>query len=175
MHLTNVVCSGSLCCRIDLKKLCYELDNAIYDSKNFPGLIWKHRRISGSCLVFSNGVIHCNGKADSFMDGVRRLRRYARYLQKLRFSVQLKEVKVMTASAFHCLKAVLDIKALVKETDCIYEPELFPMAVLRRNGIVFNCFYTGKIIIAGIKSMNQIDDTVLPTLLELNLYTRKKD
>ena len=41
-------------------------------------------------------------------------------------------------------------------------------------GINFCCFHTGKLVITGIRTMAQIDDVVYPTLIELELYTRKK-
>lgn len=172
MFLTNVVCSANLSCRIELRELCYQISNAIYDPSRFPGLVWRHKRIGGSCLVFSTGVIHCSGHAESFRDGKRRLRKYSRCLQKLGFPVILKDVKCMTASAFHILSSDLDIDKLIKDRNAVHEPELFPATVFKQGGVTFSCFANGKVVIAGIKGTKDVDGVVYPTLVELELYTR---
>lgn len=174
MKITNVVYSAHLRCPIDLRDLCQRLSNVRYDPKTFPGLIWQHKVIGGNCLVFSNGVINCNGGASSAKDGCRRLRRYARQLQKMGLPVQLREVKMVTMSASHSLSTDLDIRTLAKERSIVYEPELFPALNFKTDGVNFCCFHTGKVVITGIKGPHQIDEIVLPTLIELELYTRKK-
>ena len=174
MKITNVVHTAELCCHIDLGELCRSLWNARYDPKTFPGLIWQHRVIGGNCLVFPNGKINCNGSASSAEEGRQRLRRYARQLQKMGLPVRLKDVRMVTASASHTLSAGLDIQKLAKERTIVYEPELFPALNFKMHGVNFCCFHTGKVVITGIKGSQYIDYVVLPTLIELELYTRKK-
>ena len=142
--------------------------------KRFPGLIWQHRTIGGNCLVFANGVVNCNGKAASFQEGRQRLRRYARQLQNLGCSVRLRDVKIITASASHTLSLGLDLNTLAKERSLLYEPELFPALNFKMEGVNFCCFHTGKVVITGIKTIAQIENVIYPTLIELELYTRKK-
>ena len=173
MQLTNVVCSASLNCPVDLRALGSVLLNVRYDPTRFPGLIWQHRTIGGNCLLFSNGKLHCNGKATTFREGIRRLRRYARVLQKLGIPITLRNVKVMTASAFHTLSAPLDFDTFIKERRPEYEPELFPSVNFCQEGVTFSCFNTGKVVITGIKTETDIDEVVYPTLIELELYTRR--
>ena len=172
MYLTNVVCSANIGCMIDLRRLCYSISDVRYDPRRFPGLIWQHRKIGGNCLVFSSGVINCNGKATSFEEGFKRLRRYARRLQKLGLKVELKDVKCITVSASHALSADLNLELLAKERPSIYEPELFPTVNFKTRGVTFSCFRSGKIVITGIKRKSQIDDVVYPVFIELELYTR---
>ena len=174
MKITNVVFSANLCCLFDLRKLCQRLWNSRYDPKTFPGLIWQHKIIGGNCLVFSNGVINCNGKAASFEEGRQRLRRYARQLQTRGFPVRLRDVKLITVSTSHTLSSGLDLQALAIDRALLYEPELFPALNFKIDRVNFCCFHTGKVVITGVKSSDQIDDVVYPTLIELELYTRKK-
>lgn len=174
MKITNVVYSAHLRCPIDLRDLCQRLSNVRYDPKTFPGLIWQHRIIGGNCLVFPNGIINCNGSASSADEGRLRLRRYARQLQKMGLPVQLRKVKMLTASASHSLSTGLDIRTLAKERSIVYEPELFPALNFKTDGVNFCCFHTGKVVITGIKGTHHIDEIVLPTLIELELYTCKK-
>ncbi|XP_045215099.2 uncharacterized protein LOC123565296 [Mercenaria mercenaria] len=175
MIITNVVFSAHLDCAIDLRRLCYRISNARYDPRTFPGLIWQHKTIGGNCLVFSNGVINCNGKATSIQQGRQRLRRYARRIQRLGYTVCLKDIKCLTVSASHTLSTALDLNQLVKERQIVYEPELFSAVNLKYDGVNFCCFHSGKVVITGIKDHAQLDEAVYPVLIELELYTRKKE
>ena len=175
MLITNSVYSANLGCVIDLRKLCYRITNARYDPGRFPGLIWQHRHIGGNCLVFSSGVINCNGKVSCVKEGRQRLRRYARRLQQLGFPVCLTNVKCITISASHALSTALDLQQLATERSLVYEPELFPAANFKVDGINFCCFHNGKVVMTGIKSMAQIDNVVYPTLIELEMCTCKKE
>ena len=101
-----------------------------------------------------------------------RLRRYARQLQKYGCPVRLKDVKIITASASHTLSVALDLYRLARDRTLLYEPELFPAVNLKREGINFCCFHTGKVVITGIRRPSQSDDVVYPTLIELEFYIR---
>lgn len=171
MKLTNVVCSAHLQCSMDLRALCYRLPNTRYDPARFPGLIWKHKVIQGNCLVFSNGTIQCQGKATGLKEGKQRVRRYARVLQKLGLPVVLRDIKVLTASAFHILSGPLDLNTLIQERSLIYEPELFPTVNMKVQGVTFSCYANGKVIMTGIKTHSDIRQIIDPTLIELELYT----
>ncbi|XP_045171058.2 TATA-box-binding protein-like 1 [Mercenaria mercenaria] len=175
MIITNVVFSAHLDCAIDLRRLCYRISNALYDPRQFPGLIWQQKTIGGNCLVFSNGVINCNGKATSIQEGRQRLRRYARRIQRLGYTVCLKDIKCLTVSASHTLSTALDLNQLVKERQIVYEPELFSAVNLKYDGVNFCCFHSGKVVITGIKDHAQLDEAVYLVLIELELYTRKKE
>ena len=124
--------------------------------------------------MFSNGAINCNGRASYIREGRQRYRQYARQLQRLGYPVSLKKIKMVTASASHSLSDRLDIMTLANERTVVYEPELFPALSFKTDGVNFCFFHTGKVVITGIKCISHIDDVVLPTLIELELYTRKK-
>ena len=171
MQLTNVVCSANVGYQLNLRELCYQLTNVRYNPKQFPGLVWQHRSIGGNCLVFSNGKLQCQGKARTLQEGIKRLRRYARMIQKLGYRVILREVNIVTVTAFHTLSGPLDIPALARERRIIYEPELFPTANFQQEGLTFCCFQNGKIVINGIKRTSDVDHIVMPTLMELELFT----
>lgn len=167
MHITNVVVQGDLGSPIDLRELTYILANARYDPRTFSALIWQHKKIRGNCLLFSNGKINCNGKCSSLLDGRQRLRRYARIIQKLGYKVELRNVKVITASAAHQLNGRIDPRQLPPHFS--YEPELFPAVMFRREGFHYICHLSGKMIITGIKCDKDLDD-IYPVILELELY-----
>ena len=167
MHLTNVVVQGQLNVSIDLTRLANTLINVRYDPARFTGLIWQHRRIGGNCLVFSNGTINCNGKCSSFDEGIKRLRRYARLLQKKGHCRNLSGVKIVTASASHRLENPVRTENI--PVSFRYEPELFPAIMFRREGLHFTLHLSGALIITGIKRQKDIDDVIYPVLVELSL------
>ena len=167
MHLTNVVVQGQLNFSLDLNILANTLINVRYDPSKFSGLIWQHRRIGGNCLLFSNGKINCNGKSSSFDDGIKRLRRYARLLQKNGYCRSLSKIKVITASASHRLENVVRPENI--PVSYRYEPELFPALMFKREGMHFTLHLSGSLIITGIKGQKDIDDVIYPVLVELSL------
>ena len=120
MQLTNVVVQANLGCAFDLRDITLKLNNARFNPRSFSALIWQHRKIGGNCLLFSNGKINCNGKCSSLLEGRQRLRRYARIIQKLGYKVELRNVKVITASAVHKLSGKINPTHLPR--DFSYEP-----------------------------------------------------
>ena len=167
MQLTNVVVQGNLGCRINLEKLARALINVRYDHSRFSGLVWQHRHIGGNCLVFASGAIICNGKCQSFKEGIQRLRRYARLLQKMGYCHTLTGVKVVTVSACHRLDHVIKYENV--PFTVTYEPEIFPAAMFKRDGIHFTLHLSGALLITGIKRPKDLDDVVYPVILELSL------
>ena len=78
-------------------------------------------------------------------------------------------------SMSHTLSSGLDLKHLSVDRDVVYEPELFPSLNFKREGVHFCCFHTGKVVITGVTSSQQEDEVVCLTLIELELYMRKKE
>jgi hypothetical protein len=52
-----------------------------YQPQRFSGIVSQHRKIGGHWLVFSSGKLNCAGKCSTVLEGIQRLRRYARLLQ----------------------------------------------------------------------------------------------
>lgn len=167
MRLTNVVYQGEMNCVINLKQLTTQLVNVRYDPLKFPGVIFQHRKIGGNCLIFSNGKINCNGACDSFDTGLKPLRRYARYIQRIGYDVVLTNVQPVTASAFHKLSSRLDVNSISPALNFSYDPELFPAVMMRRNDIHFTCHLSGSVLITGIKRPKDLDEIVYPTIVEI--------
>ena len=95
--ITNVVCHADLQCRIDLKQL--DAANSVYNPRRFPAVIWKHKDIGGTCMVFENGKLMVNGKVSSVKAAKQRVRRYARCLQQMGWNVTLRNIEISTISA----------------------------------------------------------------------------
>lgn len=158
---------GEMNCVINLKQLTTQLVNVRYDPLKFPGVIFQHRKIGGNCLIFSNGKINCNGACDSFDTGLKRLRRYARYIQQIGYDVVLTNVQPVTVSAFHKLSSRLDLNSISPALNFSYDPALFPAVMMRRNDIHFTCHLSGSVLITGIKRPKDLDEIVYPTIVEI--------
>lgn len=166
VQITNVVVQTDLRTVIDLTHLANKVRDIRYDPGLFSAAIWKHRKIGGSCLVFRNGKMSCNGNR-SVDQAKKRTRQYARLIQKQGFSVHLQNIDVVTISAVHELSSLLDFNKMCHFLGATYDPELHNAAMLKKGKLHFNCFRTGKVSITGIKNISAI----YPTLLELELCT----
>ena len=109
VELTNVVVQADLSCDVDLRHLATSTRDIKYDPRSFTGAIWQHRLIAGNCLiVFHNGKVNCSGNK-SINGAKKRLRQYARLLQRHGFPVTLKKIVVVTISAVHRLSSRLNV------------------------------------------------------------------
>lgn len=170
VHITNVVVQADLQVKIDLTYLTNHSRDVQYDPARFTGVIWRHKKIGGSCLVFSNGKINCNGNKN-LAEAKRRVRQYARLIQKQGFPVLLKTIHLITMSAVHIISSPLNLKEVHETLGAVYEPETLNAAILKKQRMNFNCFQSGAVVITGIRSMRDLNNIVYPTLLELELCT----
>ena len=166
LQVTNVVVQTDLQASIDLHYLVNRVRDIRYDPGLFSAAIWRHKKIGGSCLVFHNGKLNCNGNRN-IQQAKKRIRQYARLIQKQGFpAVTIKKIEVITMSAVYQLSSCLDLNKACEIVPGIrYDPEILNAAMLKRGNVHFNCFHTGKVVITGIKNIN----VIYPTLLELEL------
>lgn len=120
-------------------------------------------------MLFPNSKMIVNGKARSLKEAKRRVRRYARVLQRMGWHVQLKHIQVQTISASFKVEGPFNLSNIVRYYGGNYEPELFPAAMFTKDAIHFTCFQSGAILMTGIKREIQIYDTCIPVLIELPL------
>ena len=170
VELTNVVVQADLSCSIDLRHLANNTRDIRYDPGRFTGAIWQHRLIGGNCLVFHNGKVNCNGNK-SIRQAKKRLRQYARLLQRHGSQVTLKKIDLVTISAVHRLSSTLELGEVCGMLGADYNPEILNAAILKKKRINFNCFRSGAVVITGIRHMRDLDTVIYPTLLELELCT----
>jgi TATA-box binding protein (TBP) (component of TFIID and TFIIIB) len=166
MRITNAVVQGDLGCRIDLKELVLKLSNVRYQPQRFSGIVWQHRKIGGNYLVFFSGKLNCAGKCSTVGEGIQRLRRYPRFLQRSGYPVKLCGVRVITTSATHQLNVTINPRML-QEGRC-YEPEIFAGLMFYRDDLHYICHLSGKVMITGIKKKSDLDN-IYPVILELEL------
>lgn len=168
LQITNVVVQTDLHNIIDLTHLTNNSRDIRYDPRVFSAAIWKHKKIGGCCLVFRTGKLNCNGNR-SVDEARKRIRQYARLIQKHGFGGNLQNIDIITMSAVYQVSSNFDFNKLQGILGATYEPELHNAAMLKRGKIHYNCFHTGKVVITGIKNT----DAIYPTLLELELCTKE--
>ena len=166
VQVTNVVVQTDLQVSIDLRYLASKARDIRYDPALFSAAIWRHKKIGGSCLVFRNGKLNCNGNR-SIPQARTRIRQYARLIQKQGYHVIMKKIDVITITAVYQCTSSLDFNKLCKFLGARYEPEICNYARLKRMKVQYNCFHTGKVVMTGIRNLN----VIYPTLLELELCT----
>lgn len=158
MKIVHQIYYGEICRleRLDLKTM--SLTNSQLKVKPFHCIHW--REFGGLCQLFPSGklIFHCNHEV---------VQKYITALRKYGNVVQL---RLGTQSAVHTLSGCVDYYKLCKQLpDVSYEAEYFHGALLKRGNINFTIFHTGKVCITGIKTEEDIDEIVLPTLLDIEL------
>lgn len=167
-EITNIVVRCTLNVSLNLRELARRLRDVRYNPKTFSAIIWHHKRVGGSCLLFNNGQIICQGNK-TLVEAKTRVRRFSRLIQKQGYTVTLSKINLVTASAVATLGCSLDLQNVASLMSGSFEPELFNGAVFYKNSIHYSCFSSGKIVITGIKSFSSIDSHIYPVLMELSL------
>lgn len=167
--INNVVVCADLQCNIDLKDLTLRNCNMVYNPRLFSGVQWKHKKVGGHCMLFPNGKMIVNGKVSTLQEAKRRLRRYARLLQKAGWCVKLTHIKVTTISASFKLEGSLNLTQIVNYYSGSYEPERFPAVMFVKGSVHFTCFHSGSVLMTGIKTEKQMYNVCIPVLIELPL------
>ena len=152
MRVTNVVVSSNLHCNINLSQVVRLMKNCSYNPSKYSGMICRNKKIKSTCFLFHTGRIVCMGN-NSVVGAKKDLRKYARIVQKLGYSVCLYRIQVVTKSAVATLSSKLDLPSLAKFLNGSYEPELFHAALVKDGNVNFTCFKSGKIIMTGVKNI----------------------
>ena len=153
--ITHRVYMTDLKCAFNLRHIASKSRDVVLTSKPFTVLRWRHKKIGGTCMIYASGKIIHHGEKYQ-------LRKYARLLQKLGYDVCLKYIKLLTQSATYTLPSV-NYSTLVKTMNASYEPEVFHACILKRDGMNFTIYQSGKVVITGIKNI----DDALGVLIEI--------
>lgn len=151
MKIENIVCSGALNCRIDLRKLSEECQLFIYGQNKYTGGYLKFD--SHSITIYSTGKY--------IMPGMRSIpdmmQTFDRMLEILQEHVDVSkaeppEIRNIVASSNYSASIDLFrfyVWLVSAGYDAVYEPESFPGLILKLNDATFNIFKSGKFLILG--------------------------
>lgn len=171
--LQNLVATVNLGTKLDLKAIALRARNAEYNPKRFAAVIMRIREPKTTALVFQSGKMVITGAKHE--DSCRlAARKYARLIQKLGFNnVKFLDFKLQNAVATVDTKFPIRLEGLAyhHEEFSSYEPELFPGLIYRmvQPKCVLLIFVSGKIVITGAKTRDQIYDAfenIYPVLTE---------
>ncbi len=159
-QVQNVVVTARIAASLNLLELNSKLNGAKYEPGKFPAL--RIKRSGVGFLLYSSGNIVCTG-SKSPEAAETHVKEMSKELQK--FGVEpaspLKvNVRNIVASADIGKELKLHELAYAIE-DSEYNPEAFPGMKLRVGGAHILIFRTGKAIVPGLKSIEDVKPTVL--------------
>jgi len=164
INIENVVASTRLAEAFDLPKIEAELEDATYNKKKFPGLVYRVKAPKAAFLIFTTGKIVCTG-AKNVEDVRTVITNLAKTLKSIGFEkINLEpEIHVQNIVASADLKTHLNLNAVALGLENIeYEPEQFPGLVYRikQPKVVVLIFGSGKLVITGGKSPEECEEGV---------------
>lgn len=147
IYVSNVVCSFSTKCHLNLRKIGLEGMHVEYE-RGGSKVTMRMRKPLTTALIYSSGKINCTG-ATSEAEAYIAARRYCRILQRMNFKVRLTNYRVVNVLATCLMPFTIDIKSFADTHHqvCSYEPELnagahYRIHDLKSTLIIFN---TGSI------------------------------
>ena len=141
------------------------LDDADYEPKQFPGLIYRLKKPKVATLIFRSGKVVCTGAKSP--DIARQA--FELLTQRLKDAgisvVKNPEITVQNIVATWDAGHVLDLTAITLSFGLErveYEPEQFPGLVFRLSDpkIVMLFFKSGKVVCTGAKSIEDLERAV---------------
>jgi len=169
MNIHNVVVSASLVNLLDLDDIENRYPGLCYRQPGFPSLNLKDT-VSSLCQIFKNGkVIVIGGKSE--LEAKELFDSYLERVPKLGYDTKYSAYKIHNIVAYYNYGKPVSLVHLAQKPMVSYEPERFPAAVRYRLldlKITANIFYSGKVVILGAKSLDDINAAVekIKTLLE---------
>ena len=161
--LQNVVATFNLGVdHLDLRAIALEKAFIEYNPQKFAAATLRIRSPRTTALAFASGNMVCTG-AKTELESRLAGRKYVRLLQKHGIPVSFRAFKIQnivaSAEVPHTLKLIELSRAYGPYVS--YEPDLFPGLVFRTTEpkLVFLLFRSGKIVITGAKSRDEIGKT----------------
>ena len=165
IKIENVVASTTIGQELDLKSLALELDAAEYNSKQFPGLVYRTKNPKTAALIFRSGKIICTG-AKSIDDVDVGLKSVFKNMRGVGIKVvDEPQITVQNIVASADLGTGLNLNAIaigLGLENIEYEPEQFPGLVYRLSNpkVVVLLFGSGKLVITGGKKVADAEAAV---------------
>ncbi len=165
ISIENVVASGTIAEELNIEAISMFLDEAEYEPKQFPGVIYRLKEPKVAMLIFRSGKIVCTGAKS--IDSVRKaFELLTRQLKDAGISVvKSPEVIVQNMVATWDTGQALDLTAITLSFGLErveYEPEQFPGLVFRLSDpkVVMLFFKSGKVVCTGAKSIEDLERAV---------------
>lgn len=165
-EVQNVVVTARIAYSLNLVELNEKLDGAKYEPGKFPAL--RIKRGGVGFLLYSSGNIVCTG-SKSPEEAQQHVDDLSKELKKFKVDTTDTTINVRNIVASADVGKELKLHELAYAIeDSEYNPEAFPGMKLRVGGAHILIFRTGKAIVPGLKSIEDVKPTVkaLKDLLE---------
>ena len=162
-ELQNVVATFSLGVdNLSLKTLCLQKPFMEYNPVKFAASTVRIREPRTTALIFASGNMVVTGARTELASRLA-ARKYTRLLQKHMVPVSFRNFAIQNIVASADVGYAIRLKELARAYGvfCSYEPDLFPGLILRTTcpKLVFLMFRSGKIVITGGKTRDEIKST----------------
>lgn len=154
----NVVVTGRLADSLGLVEIYNKISGSVYEPGKFPAL--RIKRFGVGFLLYSSGNFVCSGArstelAQEKVDGIVEL------LNSNGFEVSCNNMEVRNIVVSVDLQKNLRLHELAYAIpDSEYDPEAFPGMKLRKGSTRILVFRTGKAIIPGLRTIEEIENTI---------------
>ena len=173
-RIVNLVATGDLTQQVSLEDIS-RLPDTIYDQEIYGGRVayLKPPEMHGKVSIFPSGKLISVG-TKSPEKAQRDLETTVNTLVESGL-IDLVEVQAKIRNIVVLLQVnVTGLEELAEAIGAIYEPDQFPAAIYKPDDldVSYLIFNSGKIIISGIKSMEEIDvasEKIIATLRELDM------
>ncbi len=170
MKIENIVATVSLDQTLDLDYIDKTLPNVEYNPDQFPGLILRLDQPRVTALVFKSGKMVVTG-VKSTAELIKAVKKIIKTFIKYGIQITGKpriQIQNIVASASLGVEVALE-KAAFLLPNSMYEPEQFPGLIHRMTNphVVLLIFSSGKMVITGAKSEEEVYQAVRNIYLEL--------
>ncbi|MBR9680359.1 MAG: hypothetical protein GOU98_00875 [Candidatus Altiarchaeota archaeon] len=154
----NVVVTGRLADKMVLVDMHNKISGSVYEPGKFPAL--RIKRFGVGFLLYSSGNFVCSGArstelAQEKVDGL------VEVLNSSGFDVACDKIEVRNIVVSVDLHKSLRLHELAYAIpDSEYDPEAFPGMKLRKGSTRILVFRTGKAIIPGLRTIEEIESTI---------------
>jgi len=162
VKIENVVASAKLKQEINIKEVIRANPTVEYNSKVFPGVVYRLNNPKTTTLIFSSGNMVCTG-AKSEREAVKAIRELIRELKNGGVRIAGKpEIRIRNVVAVADLHGEVDVETAAYDLRAIYEPEQFPGLIYRMEdpNVSMLIFSSGKLVCAGAKKEEEAYEAV---------------
>ena len=156
-RIENVVASTKLADSFDLDRIAAEFEDAEYNRKKFPGLVYRVKNPKAAFLVFTSGKVVCMGtkSVEGIRDALHRIQKDFRehgIPTYENFDISIHNIVI--AGDYH---QKVNLESLYERLDAEYEPELFPGLVYRCDRFSMILFSNGRFVVS-CKDPGRVDE-----------------
>ncbi len=157
-EVQNIVVTGKLANSLNLLEIQKKIPEAVYEPGKFPAL--RIKKFGVGFLLYSSGNFVCSG-AKGIEDAKEKVNMLVNLLRERGINVEDPKIEVRNIVVSVDLNRNLRLHELAYAIeDSEYDPEAFPGMKIKKGSTRILVFRTGKAIIPGLRSTEEIESTI---------------